>query len=148
MPNIIVSFFNISFKFVWTFCSICKKLLNARCYPSHWWTTDCTWVSDANSAYLLFSYTPNVYCWFHKTSIAIHWTHTGVNLICIKLIFFRKTNNSMLFVWDKFSGSVNKFNVCKWRHTHSDVIMIKLTGGDQNKIFYKSYISDFLYLKN
>ena len=68
---------------------------------------------------------PQISSWFCKTLIAIYWT-TGVNLTCIKLIcsHTKKTNNSMLFVLDKFSGSATKFHAYKWRR-HSDVIIKK-----------------------
>jgi len=46
---------------------------------------------------------------------------------------------------DTLNGIVAAFNVDKWRH--SDVIVIKLTAGTQDKILYKTYIWIFHPLK-
>jgi len=75
-------------------------------------------------------YTSNVYCWFRKTLVAIHWTYLRVNLICIKSFCPQKRIAACCSLRDNFNGNVAIFNVYKWRH--SDVIVIKLTAGTQN----------------
>ena len=90
--------------------------------------------------------TPKMYRWSCKTLVTIYWTHLRVNGIWTKSFCPVKMNNRRCSLWDAFGHSVAIFIVDKWRH--SDVIVIKLTAVIQNKIAYKTYISDFLYFEN
>jgi len=46
---------------------------------------------------------PNLYCWFPKTLVAIHWMHPRVHLICVKS--FAHQNSSMPFVMGRLVTS-------------------------------------------
>jgi len=112
------------------------------CCPSHWWTTDCILVSDAN---------------FSPLSIFLHQTCTVKHLLpyiaewiwfALSLFAHKKTAMACCSLQDNFSANVVAFNVYKWRH--SDFIFIKLATGSlvlRIKFLTNIYFGFFIFLE-
>jgi len=97
------------------------------------------------SAHLAFSYTKCTVGFVKHmspyTGCIAEWIWCAFSLFAHKVIMM-----ACCSLRDNFSANVKILNVYKWRH--SDVIVMKITGGTRNEIPHRTYISDFSYFRN
>ena len=103
MPNINVSFCNVSSKLISTFSyhtpirpheriDCCDRCIGRRNN-----TPTRLFLINNSFSSMIKLFAPNMYCWSRKILVATYWTHLRLNDICAKSFCPQKTNNRTLF---------------------------------------------------